>query len=406
MDHYREAWHLIDEMAADGNTDEKRLDTAIRLAEVMETLGEFDSTITLLENVLESSVGEEKKLPGSERIHYWMGHTFGNLGRYDEGRKYLHRSLELSRQSRNIEIEGSSHDYLGQLDFMQGYLKSALEHMDAAVKCLRAVGNQVRLAWSAAFKAFIICELNAAARWPGVLQEAEDLIEKSGNERARVALYMTKSINFLNTGQYSQARKLALEGVELAENIGEGIQIPFLLGYAALGAMREGQLEYALELAEKGEAQSEKVGHPLGQAVLRISMAEVLLRLGRIEASTSPAQAALTFCRQLDLGHAFQRALQINSEIIAHQFPVDEKKIDEMMRQASVLVRRSGSPWHSINYLLVRTRIDLKRKKVETARGRLSEALNLYRELGLKNGTPELQSLAKAVEEIKSKDRG
>jgi class 3 adenylate cyclase/tetratricopeptide (TPR) repeat protein len=405
MDHFREAWRFIEKMAQDRSTDEKRLDTAIRLAEVMETLGEFEATLTLLEEVLKSSADKEKNLPGYAGVHYWMGHTCGNLGRYDDARKYLHRSLELSQQSGSIESEGSTHDYLGQLDYMQGYLKSALEHMEAAVKCLRAIGNQTRLAWSVAFKAMIFCDLNIAAHWPAVLQEAEDLVEHSGNERARGALYIIKSITNRNTGQYDQARKLALEGVELAEKIGEGIQIPFLLSYAAIGAVRDGQHEYALQLANKGEAESEKVGHPLGQAILRIAMAEVLLRLGRIEASVVPAQAALVFCRQLDLGNALQRALQLNSEIHTHQIPIDEKKIDEMMQQASALAQRSGSRWHRIDYLLASIRINLKQKKFEIAEERLSEAHYLYEELGLKNGTPELQSLDKTVEEMKSKDR-
>jgi hypothetical protein len=157
-------------------------------------------------------------------------------------------------------------------------------------------------------------------------------------------------------------------------------------------------------LAERGEAESEKMGHPLGQANIRIAMAEVLLRLGRIEASIVPAQAALAFCRQLDLGHTLQRALQINSEILACQMPMDEKRIDELMQQASALAQRSESRWYRIDYLFASIRINLKWKKIQIAQGRLSEARHLYEELGLKNGTPELQSLEKTVEEMLSKD--
>jgi hypothetical protein len=134
-------------------------------------------------------------------------------------------------------------------------------------------------------------------------------------------------------------------------------------------------------------------------------MAEVLLRHDRIEASTDPAQAALAFCRQLDLGHTLQRALQINSEILASQIPMDEKRIDELMQQAYSMVQRSGSRWHKIDYLLAMIRINLKRGKVDIAQESLEEARHLYENLGLKNGTPELQSLEKTVREIKSKTR-
>jgi hypothetical protein len=196
----------------------------------------------------------------------------------------------------------------------------------------------------------------------------------------------------LSAGQYNQALKIALEGFELAEKIGEGIQIPFLLSHAAIGAARSGQGDDALRLAEKGEAESEKMGHPLGQTIIRIAMAEVLLHLGRIEASIVPAQAALAFCRQLDLGHTLQLALQI--------------KIDELMQQASALAQRSESRWYRIDYLLASVRINLKRKKVQIAQESISEAHHLYKELGLKSGTLELQSLVKAAEEMKSKDDG
>jgi tetratricopeptide (TPR) repeat protein len=335
-----------------------------------------------------------------------MGHTFGNLGRYDDARKYLHRSLELSQQSGNIEIEGSAHDYLGQLDYMQGFLKNALGHTEAAVKCLREIGNQTRLAWSVTFKAWISCDLNHADHWQAVLQEVGDLTERSGNERARCLLYLLKSGNMLRAGQNNQALKLALEGFELAKKIGEGIQIPFLLANAAIGAVRSGQGDDALQLVKKGEAESEKVGHPLGQANIRIASAEVFLRLGRTEASIVPAQAALAFCRQLDLGHGLQRALQINAEILAGQMPLDEKRIDELMQQASALAQRSESRWYRIDYLLASVRINLKRKKVQIAQESISEAHHLYKELGLKSGTLELQSLVKAAEEMKSKDDG
>jgi tetratricopeptide (TPR) repeat protein len=192
----------------------------------METLGEFEPTITLLGEVLKSAVDKEN-LPGYAGVQYWMGHTFGNLGRYDDARKYLHRSLEISQQSGNIEIEGSAHDYLGQLDYMQGFLKNALGHTEAAVKCLREIGNQTRLAWSVTFKAWISCDLNHADHWQAVLQEVGDLTERSGNERARCLLYLLKSGNMLRAGQNNQALKLALEGFELAKKLVKGFKYHF-----------------------------------------------------------------------------------------------------------------------------------------------------------------------------------
>jgi predicted ATPase/class 3 adenylate cyclase len=404
LEHLSEAWNLIDEMDLEPGVYEKRLDTVIKLAEVMETLGQFEPTITLIREALKSSEGMEN-CPSYAGVHYWMGHTHGNLGQYDEARKYLDRSLELSQQSGNIEIEGLAHDYLGQLDFFQGFLKSAIEHMKAAIRCLREIGNQTRLPWSVAFKALIFCQLKHADRWEDVLQEAKTLIDRSGNERAMCALSLSKSIHLLRTGQYEEAMSFALEGLERAEKIGEMIQIPFFLGYAAKGALLAGKNKQAIALVHQGQAESEKVGHPLGKSLIQITKAEILLRSGRVEESIFPIQEALAVCRQLDLGGFLQQALHINAEILANQIPTDEKKIDEMMQEATALVQRSNSRWYRIDHLLTEARINLKIRKPELSRKCISEAKSLYRELGLKNATEELLLVEEELENQKIDNR-
>ena len=87
---------------------------------------------------------------------------------------------------------------------------------------------------------------------------------------------MTKCINSIRTGQFNEALNISLEGLELAEKIGEGIQIPFLICFGAIAALHAGQNEYALELVSKGEETSEKVGHPLGQNLIRLTKATIL----------------------------------------------------------------------------------------------------------------------------------
>ena len=63
------------------------------------------------------------------------------------------------------------------------------------------------------------------------------------------------------------------------------------------------------------------MGHPLGLSYIRLAMAETLLRLGKIEESIEPAEAALLFCQELDLGCPLQWALEVNAEILANGYP-------------------------------------------------------------------------------------
>ena len=396
LEHFREAWRLIDEWDQDGNVGKLRLDTAIKLAEVMEPLGEFEPTLALLEEALHGSEGLENP-SGYANVHYWIGNTFGNLGRYDDAREHLHRSLELSQESRSMKTEGNAHNYLSQLDYMQGFLKRALDHAEASVRCLREIDSPTRLAWAVIFKGTILSDLKRENDCREVMKEANALVERSGNDRARSLLYIASSLSFLKTGDYEAALRSALDGLELAERIGEGIQAVFHLAHAGLGALYAGKGDFALEFLQRGEVEGKKVGHPLGLACVRLALAEALLRLGQIEESVSPAEAALKFCQKLDLGSYFQSALEVNAEILVNRIPMDETRIEEMMDQAAALVKRSDSTWYRIEHLMAQTRISLKRDQIEVARESLSEARALYRKMGLEDGTGELRSIEEAL---------
>jgi hypothetical protein len=276
--------------------------------------------------------------------------------------------------------------------------------MEAAVKCLHKTGNQNRLAWSFAFKALVFCDLEKTDYWQATLKEADDLIKGSGNERAMCLLYLANCRSSLDSGQYKNALNISLEGLKLAGKIGERIIKPFLLGHAALGALHSGQSEQAIELIQKGKAESEKVGHPLGYNFIQMTLAEILIRLERVEESIGPAQAVLQFFRQLDLGLYLGKALELNAEIVANRIPIDERKIDEMMDQAAAVTERSDSPWRRIYHLLSKTRINIKCNKLDAARECLAEARPLYKELGLENVTHEWLAVEKMLEDRAAED--
>ena len=94
------------------------------------------------------------------------------------------------------------------------------------------------------------------------------------------------------------ALKTALEGVELAEKLGEGILAVFLFAVAGKTALYSAKPDYALQLLYRGESKGIKIGHPLGLAYIRIYLAEALLRSGNFENAMEPAQAALLFVRR------------------------------------------------------------------------------------------------------------
>jgi class 3 adenylate cyclase len=197
---------------------------------------------------------------------------------------------------------------------------------------------------------------------------------------------------------------LALFGAPITlEDAPQGILTVFHLAHAGLAALYAGKSDFALDFLQRGELVGEKVGHPYGLAYLRVALAEALLRLDRVDESIKPAEAALHFSQKLDLGATLQWALEINAEILANMVPPDETRIDKVMKKAAALVKRSGSPWYRIRHLLARARVALKLTQLEVVRESLAAARLLYQEIGIYDGTAELHSVEKALEELGSK---
>jgi class 3 adenylate cyclase/tetratricopeptide (TPR) repeat protein len=398
MEYFREAWRLTGDGSPNLDVKKERLSTVIRLAEVMEPLGEFEPTLALLQEILKESTGVEDP-SRYDRIHYWMGNTLGNLGRYDNAREHLFRSLELSQASGNKETEGKTREYLSQLDHMQGYYRRALDHAEASVRCLRNIENPSLLAWALVTKGITLSNLEREDYYKGFLKETAELVKRCGNERIQCWFLVPISMCFVYNGQYEEGEKIALEGIELAKRIGEGILSVFHFCAAGRTALYAGKSDYALDLLQRGTAKGEKIGHPLGLAYIRTFLAEALLRSGRVEEALGTVQAALHFSQALDLGPILQNALEVNAEILAHRDPFDEIRIDEMMEQASALVERGDSPWRKNQYLMARARIGLKRGRIEDVRKDLAEVRAIYLKMGLENGTGELRSIETALKE-------
>jgi class 3 adenylate cyclase/tetratricopeptide (TPR) repeat protein len=396
LEHFQEAWRLINNVDSNRELTEKKFSTAVKLAEVMEPLGLFEPTLSLLEEIVNTS--DKNDSPGNVEAFYWLGNTYGNLGRYDEARNCLRKCLELSQKAGNVKIEGYVHNYLAQLDWFQGYLVRALDHNKLAIKCLHQIGDYNRLAWAHVFHG-LSCELRQIDEWKEFVEKGEYWVERTGNEKVKCLLYSLKCRMAVISGQYSAALENGLEGIKLTEKIGEGIQGSFLFAHAGLGAFYTGKSDLALDLLNQGLKKGGKIGHPLGINYLSLILAEVLLRLGKIEEATNYANQVLSFFQLLDLGLYLQSALQLNAELLTHKIPQDEEQIDSMMVQALRMVDRRASPWAKLDYFIAKARIELRRERPDTAEDYLSKARLLFSEIGPKNKTDIFCSIEKALRE-------
>ena len=403
MIHYQEAWRLLAAGGPGATTAQRRLDTATRLAEVFEPLGEFDATLTLLQEVLKHP--EAREAAPYARIEYWMGNNYGNMGRYDEARTHLHRALELARRDEDIVTEGDAENYLCQLDYFQGYLARALHHGSEALRNQERRGYDKRLAWARVGRLMCWTELKAATEWDVETQEALRWCELAGNERARCMLANIQSNNLVKVGRYEAALEIAIEGLDRAERVGEGILRVFLLASAGYAASVGDQQDLGLRYAQKAESEGVRLGHGFALSNARLAYAQCLVKLNRSDEAAGLAKAALDFSEKLDLGLQLQTALEVNAEILSNRSPIDDAAVDQLMARAAAMVDRSESPWYRIQHHLAETRIAINRNRLDAAREDISAARRLYGAMGVEDGTGELRSLDDALSSLEGRKK-
>ena len=257
--------------------------------------------------------------------------------------------------------------------------------------------NPARLAWALVTKGLILCDLKGEDDYREFLEEATVWVERSGNDRARCYLHVINVRSFLNAGRYEMALKTALEGVELAEKLGEGILAVFLFAVAGRSALYSANLIMPCNFFTGENQKVRKLGtrwvwHISGYIWRKRSSVQAVLKR-----RWNLLKPRCLFVRLLDLGSVFQTALETNAMILACSETSDEALIDGMLEQAAALVERSNSPWMKIQYLTNRARIGLKRDKIEDALKDLIIARNIHLEMGLENGTGELRLLEEAL---------
>ena len=172
------------------------------------------------------------------------------------------------------------------------------------------------------------------------LEKAISQAEDSGNDRARCFLLSNHCGSLIYSGQYDAAIKISLDSLEEARRINDGGFFPKSGADYDLGPIIYCKMRYF------------KLRQPL---------------------------------------------------ILAHCDPFDETRIEEMMEQAAALAERGDSPWMKVSHHMARARIGLKLGRILLARNALAKARTLHLEVGLEEGTGELRSVEKALEEADSK---
>jgi DNA-binding winged helix-turn-helix (wHTH) protein/tetratricopeptide (TPR) repeat protein len=204
---------------------------------------------------------------GRAQAHREIGRTYSQLGRPDDARHHLDRSLDLYRSIGDTVGQGRTHHNIGFLLISQHRHRDALTHVDRSVELFEAAGD--RLWWARALNGagWVRAELGDHERALEQIQQALELLRKVADRHGEASTL--DSLGYVNRlrGDHEEARLCYEQAADLFRELGDGAtEAEVLLN---LGAAREAAGDDAGALRHRSRALETftRLGHPKADVV-------------------------------------------------------------------------------------------------------------------------------------------
>jgi adenylate cyclase len=250
LDYFRRALPILSEDA--------RLEVQLRLAEILELVGDWTETERILMDGLERS----RKLgnsPSTARYQAELGEFHRKQGDYEEASRWLTAARELFRSSADEEGLGQVIHYEGTLAAQQGDYPLAREKYERSLEIRRREGDEANIA-------NLLNNLGILARYEGDLEEA---------------------------------REFQTQGLELRRALGDRWAIAVSLNNLGNLALDQGQLGLARERLSEALKIQREIGDPWAVAVFSNNLANVVRSQGELGAAAALYRESLLINRQL-----------------------------------------------------------------------------------------------------------
>lgn len=288
----------------------RRVELMSLIAQLKLRRGMYNACRTLCRKALDEPGRKSARVRG--RILNMLGIAACELGKLDEGEKYLHEAIKVFRRGRD-EVGESRTFYLlpGNIYYRRGEFQRAKKAARRALVVFKKRKDPRRICHSLGVLAFVTAE--------------------AAEER--------------------EARDLASEGLRLAESIEYRVMeayCHFSLGKCALIA---GELELAREHIETSRQLGEQLGEPGLLTLPLLGLADVALARGDLPEARRHAQDALDVA--LDLNNLYQEAQSCT--ILGIVAAADKlAEATKYWRRAEKIIRRVGMLFDLHRLLLIR----------------------------------------------------
>ncbi len=363
--------------------DRRSIEVLLRLAESLLPLARLPETLEVClahQETLER-VGD----PALEaRFHFWLAHTHTYLGHNESTREHAQLAIDAAQASGDQATEGKAWYVLGRNAFWAGDFAAGLEQSQRALVLLERSGEpwwQGQAYWVAGFHHWALGQFRLALQ---ALRRCSDIGEALDDYR----LDASWSLGFVEAslGEWETGIAHCQRGIERSRDPLNTAVATGFLGYAYL---RKEEPETAIRMLQESRTLLAEAGMRQLLGWLTVFLAEAYLTAGRLEEGQEAAAEALEVCRDAQFEYGVGLARRALGRIAPAA--ADKAEARHQLEGALEIFQSLGAPFE-----VARTRLALAAAvgDGETARGELSEAHRLFRELDAAAYTREAEGLA------------
>ena len=402
LSYFKRAWSLLEGMEDPETRESRRIETAVRMAEVLEPLGRFQEALKVLSEII-SPAEPGKEDPRLARAYFCLGNNLSNLGQWTEARRNISRAIELAEMTNDQNVLGAAFHYLGQLDFFSGHLTSSVKNYEKAASIFETLENPFLMSWVYVFLANVISHFSYPPTRLAAIRKAEYWTEIAGNKRAEPFIHYSWFMHWIYSGTYDKALEHARQSGLASQKAGDYVHLGmgyFFQGwtYYLMGRFKEG-----LENAELSVHHSEKIGMKLILTFGLLLRGKIYMALGGLEEAERSVNQGMAIALAMDQGWAQIFGFGTEAQILARQNPAKSGPVREALGKAVPILRRARSWGYLLLHALDRADVYLVLGDVKQSAKEISRARRIYIKMEVPEGTPKLHSLEDRLRELSEK---
>jgi predicted ATPase len=382
MTHYQQALEVARALPVSSEAARAEIDAVLKLAAVGTTRQDIQRDRTNLHaaHILATQLGDESR---QARVLYWVGRIEYVLGNPQVAIEYAERSLKLAEQLGDDALTALPVNLLGRLYWQQGGLTQASALLERSTEQMLLLENLNDAATTAGFAGAALADAGEFDRAVVRADQGVQLANEIQNPFARAAAHYFRGHVRSDRGEWSAAIDDFLEARRIAEHVGDRFRVYAVKVYEGRAHTMMGDATRGRVILEECIATAEQIGTKLFLSRPNAFLAECFLALGEVESASLVAHEGVRLAEEVGERHGSALARRALAETLMRRRPPDLAKAEEMLLAAIRIQQENGEKPELARSYVVQANLLTAKEEMGKAREVLSEAVTMFREMGM-----------------------